>query len=222
MKENLTMNDEALDASLGATLIIEQFRLENYRFRRNILNGKVEFATLSNAEETESDLAFRPLTPEALNSIVIRAKREQILEKGNPKAEITEYVQSEEVPLFNPVLDFLNHLPQWDGKNHVAELFSRIPGLSTEQHAFLAIWIRSAVAHWLQKDTLHGNECVPTLIGAQGCGKTTFVRRLLPPQLREYYLDHFNLSNKFDKELGFEHKEHSHVAFYKVIPLKAA
>ena len=202
MKENLTMNDEALDASLGATLIIEQFLLENYRFRRNILNGKVEFATLSNAEETESNLAFRPLTPEALNSIVIRAKREQILEKGNPKAEITEYVQSEEVPLFNPVLDFLNHLPQWDGKNHVAELFSRIPGLSTEQHAFLAIWIRSAVAHWLQKDTLHGNECVPTLIGAQGCGKTTFVRRLLPPQLREYYLDHFNLSNKFDKEMA--------------------
>ena len=112
MKENLTMNDEALDASLGATLIIEQFLLENYRFRRNILNGKVEFATLPKAEETESNLAFRPLTPEALNSIVIRAKREQILEKGNPKAEITEYVQSEEVPLFNPVLDFLNHLPQ--------------------------------------------------------------------------------------------------------------
>ena len=202
MAENLKLNGEALEASLDATLIIEQFLLDNYRFRRNILNGKVEFASLPKTGKSNAELAYRPLTPEALNSIVIRAKREQILEKGNPKSEITEYVQSEEIPVFNPIQDFLDNLPKWDGQNHVAKLFSRIPGLSTEQHAFLAIWIRSTVAHWRQMDTLHGNECVPTLIGAQGCGKTTFVRRLLPPHLRQYYLDHLNLSNKFDKEMA--------------------
>lgn len=213
MTESMTINGEALDASLEATLIIEQFLLDNYRFRRNILNGKVEFLRLDGSKRAEperatltksddSELAFRPLTPEALNSIVIRAKKEQILEKGSPKTEISEYVQSEEVPLFNPAQYFLSNLPKWDGKNHVADLFSRIPGLSTEHHSFLATWIRAVVAHWLQMDTLHGNECVPTLIGPQGCGKTTFVRRLLPPQLREYYLDHFNLSNKFDKEMA--------------------
>lgn len=202
MRESLKVNGEAFDASLESTLIIEQFLLENYRFRRNILNGKVEFASIPNTGKPDAELAYRPLTPEALNSIVIRAKKEQILEKGNPKAEITEYVQSEEVPQYNPIQDFLDHLPKWDGKNHVAQLFNRIPGLSTEQHAYLATWIRSVVAHWKQMDMLHGNECVPTFIGGQGCGKTTFVRRLLPPHLRQYYLDHLNLSNKFDKEMA--------------------
>ena len=113
-----------------------------------------------------------------------------------------ELVQSDEVESFNPIGDYLEHLPQWDGQNHVARLFGCLPGVSTEQLDFLSVWLRSAVAHWLQMDTLHGNECVPTLIGAQGCGKTTFVARLLPPELREYFLDHLNLSNKFDKEMA--------------------
>ena len=205
------MNGEAIDASLEATLAIEQFLTDRYRFRRNVLNGKVEFATLLKAEppadslsqgSEEARLVFRSLTPEAFNSIVRRAKKEQVLEKGNPKTEISEYVYSEDVPVFNPIGEYLKNLPKWDGQNHIARLFSRLPGITTEQQGFLATWILSAVAHWLQMDSLHGNECVPTLIGAQGCGKTTFFHRLLPPELREYYLDHLNLSNKFDKEMA--------------------
>jgi hypothetical protein len=205
------MNGEAIDASLEATLAIEQFLTDHYRFRRNVLNGKVEFATLLKAEppadslsqgSEEARLVFRSLTPEAFNSIVRRAKKEQVLEKGNPKTEISEYVYSEDVPVFNPIGEYLRNLPKWDGQNHIARLFSRLPGITTEQQGFLATWILSAVAHWLQMDSLHGNECVPTLIGAQGCGKTTFFHRLLPPELREYYLDHLNLSNKFDKEMA--------------------
>ena len=198
MQKTLRINGEAVAASQEGTLVIELFLNDNYRFRRNILNGKVEFLTLPESEDTQ----WRPLTPEALNSIFLKAERENILEKGSPAAKIKMYVQSEEVPVFNPALDFINGLPKWDGKNHVAALFSRLPGISTEQTNFLAIWFRSMVAHWLQMDMLHGNECVPTLIGSQGCGKTTFVRRLLPPELREYYLDHLNLSNKFDKEMA--------------------
>jgi len=196
MSENCITTSEANNASQEATLAIELFLNENYVFRRNTLNGKVEYAVLPKAD------VFRPLTKEALNSIVIRAKREQILEKGSPKTEITEYVESEEVSEYNPAQAFLTTLPKWDGQNHIARIFGRILGISSEQLNYLTIWLRSAVAHWLQMDMLHGNECVPTFIGAQGCGKTTFVRRLLPPELREYYLDHLNLSNKFDKEMA--------------------
>ena len=198
MSKSLTINGEAVAASQEGVLAIELFLNENYRFRRNVLNGKVECLTLPEAE----DSIWRPLTQEALNSIILKAEREHIMEKGSPSGQIKMYVQSEEVPEFNPVAEFLENLPQWDGRNHVDSVFNRLPGISTEQHSFLAIWIRAVVAHWLQMDTLHGNECVPTLIGSQGCGKTTFVRRLLPPQLRQYYLDHLNLSNKFDKEMA--------------------
>ncbi len=198
MKQNLHINGETVAVSQEMVLVTELFLNEHYRFRRNVLNGKVEFMTLPESE----DAHWRPLTQEALNSIFLKAEREQIMEEGSPKSQIKMYVQSEEVPLYNPVKEFLDSLPQWDGKNHVAQVFSRLPGISTEQHSFLAIWLRAVVAHWLQWDTLHGNECVPTLIGSQGCGKTTYMRRLLPPHLRQYFLDHLNLSNKFDKEMA--------------------
>ena len=205
MNENLLTKGETAQVSQVEILVVKEFLTGNYLFRRNILNGKVEFADRPKGDAAElsddNQPVYRALTPEALNSIIIRAKIEQIIE-GNPKSDIIEYVQSEEIPYFNPIKDFLDSLPEWDGHNHVARLFGRLPGISTEQMNFLTIWLRSAVAHWLQMDTLHGNECVPTLIGAQGCGKTTFFKRLLPVPLREYFLDHLNLSNKFDKEMA--------------------
>ena len=198
MSKSLLLSGEAMNASLEGTLAVGQFLKDNYRFRFNELSGKVEFVTLPSGDNP----VWRVLTQKALNSIIIRAKCENVCEKGSPKTDIVEYVQSDEVESFNPIRDYLLHLPQWDGQNYVARLFSRLPGVSSEQLDFLSVWIRSAVAHWLQMDTLHGNECVPTLIGAQGCGKTTFMARLLPPELRVYFLDHLNLSNKFDKEMA--------------------
>ena len=199
MSKNLLIQGKTMSAPVKGMLAAEQFLNDNYLLRRNVLNGKVEYA-VKPADGGEP--SFQPLTQLVLNSIILQAKRENICDGASPKADIMEYVNSAEVVSFDPIRDYLDHLPAWDGQNHVAQLFNRLPGVTSEQLSFLSIWLRSAVAHWLQMDTLHGNECVPTLIGAQGCGKTTFLRRLLPQHLRQYYLDHLNLSNKFDKEMA--------------------
>ena len=199
MSKDLLVNGKAVPASTKSTLVIEEFLMEYYRFRQNILNGKVEFSTKMNNGEFGP---FETLTQKSLNTIILRAKEDAGDEMKNPQADIKLYVTSDLVPKFDPIADYLNSLPKWDGHNYVADIFGRIPGITSEQAAFLAKWLRSAVAHWLQMDTLHANEVVPTFIGAQGCGKTTFLRRLLPEHLRQYYLDHLNLSNKFDKEMA--------------------
>ncbi|MBQ9236726.1 MAG: helicase [Prevotella sp.] len=199
MKTNSQKETDAKNVSQAEQLAVELFLHENYLFRRNILSGKVEYS-IKNAEEDCPK--WLTLTQEDLNSIIIHAKRMQVCETSSPKTDIMEFINSREVERFNPIESFLSGLPKWDGQNHVGRLFSRVPGVDSERLSYLSTWMRSMVAHWLQMDTIHGNECVPTLIGAQGCGKTTFIVRMLPPELRVYYLDHLNLSNKFDKEMA--------------------
>jgi len=177
----------------------ESFLQENYEFRRNILSGKTE------VRPTESsDDKWIILTTEVLNSIILRAKKEEI---GDTLVQgiIHQIVNSDTIPEWNPVTHFLENLSAWDQQDHVASLFNRIPGLTSEQLSWCRTWLRSAVAHWMSIDVLHGNESVPVLIGKQGCGKSTFALRLLPPELREYFLDHINFANKFDSDMALTH-----------------
>ena len=141
MSKDLLVNGKAVPASTKSTLVIEEFLMEYYRFRQNILNGKVEFSTKMNNGEFGP---FETLTQKSLNTIILRAKEDAGDEMKNPQADIKLYVTSDLVPKFDPIADYLNSLPKWDGHNYVADLFGRIPGITSEQAAFLAKWLRSA------------------------------------------------------------------------------
>ena len=197
MNETTMMGGNTMSNTQENTLATELFLQDNYLFRRNVLSGKVEFAALP-AEEP----VYRTLTQAALNSIVIRAKREAVMEKGSPKAEIMELINSEEVPAFDPVKDFLGHLPRWDGKDRVTPLAERVPTEWGEWTYLFHIWMRSMVAMWLGKGQLTGNALVPLLIGRQGCGKSSFCRILMPRDLMDYYNDRINFKNEQDLNLG--------------------
>ena len=181
----------------GMIYEVESFLEERYQFRRNVMSGKCEMRVIG----TESG-DWMDVTEIVVNTIVREAKKEGIGDNKSPRQDIVEYINSMAVETYDPVKSYLDSLPEWDGNDHVGALFRRLPGVTDEMVGFLSIWFRSSVAHWLHLDMLHGNECVPVLIGGQGVGKSTFAARLLPQHLRSYYLDHINFSNKFDMEIA--------------------
>lgn len=198
------MQEELKNANSGepqlaagpAGLDADEYLSQHYRLRRNVLSGKVEFRLID-----EDDSLYRPLATEELNSIILRSRRDGYTDKTDISGDLKLLVASADIPKFDPVRDWLKGLV-WDGKERLVDFWQRIPGVTSEQIYLFTIWHRSMVAHWLGKDDEHGNECVPTLIGFQGCGKSTFCRKMLPPHLRQYYMDNFYLGNKFDKDMA--------------------
>lgn len=177
--------------------MIKRFLQENYAFRRNLLSGKIEFA-----ERTANEVQpFRVFTKEEENSLA-GVVCEALPDVTEVKTTIKTVVESRLTPDYDPIREYILALPEWDGKNHVDALLNRLPGLDSERRYWMTIWLRSMVAHWMQMDSMHGNEVVPTLIGDQGCGKSTFCRRLLPQRFHEYFLDNVNLGNRHDKEMA--------------------
>ena len=192
--------EETREEDDGEDLLPVEFFLDGrYELRTNVLSGKTEVRT--RGREGREPGEWHHLDQKMLNTITLAARK--VLPKERAlKTQLADAIFSERTPVWDPIKDYLEHLPEWDGKDRVSHLFGRLPGVGAEELAMLAVWLRSAVAHWLQLDQMHANESVLTLIGDQGCGKSTFLRRLLPEELREYYLDHVNLSNKFDKEMA--------------------
>ena len=176
------------------TMKIEMFLNANYELRKNVMRGVAEYRM-----RTGLGFSFQDLTEEARNSITMQAMSQGI--KCWDK-DIRRYVNSNDIPLYDPMDDYLEHLSRWDGKDRVTPLAQRIrTDYEAWPHLF-HIWMRSMVAMWKGKGQLTGNALVPLLIGCQGCGKSSFCRILLPRDLREYYNDRINFKNESDLNLG--------------------
>ena len=186
--------EKNIPAETLLTMKIDMFLNENYEIRRNVMRGVAEFR-----ERTGIGFAFRDLTEEARNSITMRALRQGV--KCWDK-DIRRYVNSDDIERYDPLNEYLESLPKWDGKDRVETLAHRVPTTYEAWPKLFHLWMRSMVAMWMGKGQLTGNSLVPLLIGRQGCGKSSFCRILLPRQLRDYYNDRINFKNETDLNLG--------------------
>ena len=168
--------------------LLKQFMKERYLLRRNLISDGVEYM-----QRGEIVADWQPLDRHALATITMEALSEGIEAWDK---DIKRYVDSTWVQDYDPIVEFLSQLPRWDGQDHIAAMAQRVPTNNEHWAHDFAVWLRAMVAQWLGRNGQYGNAMVPLLIGAQGDGKSTFCRRLLPDELADYYTDRIDFANR--------------------------
>ena len=172
----------------------ERFLLEHYQLRVNVMTGVTQYR-----RRNLHQVQFKDVTPRALNTMCHRAVDAGL---GIWDKDIRRFLDSDRIPEYDPLNDYLDHLPRWDGKDRLTPFLQRV---KTDNPCWVndgKVWLRSMVAHWMGKDSVHGNAIVPVLIGRQGGGKTSFCSMILPPELHDYYNDNISFKNDTDLNLG--------------------
>lgn len=175
------------------TFQTDEFMKRRYDFRYNTQIGEVEYR-----ERATYLFRFHPIDKRVLNSIALDAQSE-----GIPlwDRDISRYIYSNRVPIFNPLDDYLSNLPRWDGKDRICELAKDVPCSNPYWPNLFHRWFLNMVAHWRSTDEKYANSVSPLLVGAQGTHKSTFCRNIMPPSERAYYTDSIDFSRKKDAEL---------------------
>lgn len=171
----------------------DEFMKRRYEFRFNVLTSSVEYR-----ERNSFNFYFRSVDKRVLASITMNAMYEGI--KLWDK-DVVRYLNSDRVPIYQPVEEFLYDLPRWDGKDHILDLAQRVPCDNPHWAKLFRRWFLSMVAHWRGLDKKYANSTSPILIGPQAYRKSTFCRLILPPCLQAYYTDSIDFSRKRDAEL---------------------
>ena len=126
------------------------------------------------------------MTDQHVNSLYCRF----CLDTGR-QAKISDFyiiIESDFYPEYHPLREYLEGLPAWNGIDYIDQVASmvRVTGCTQDMHnRFFKKWIVAMVAAWMDESVT--NHEILTYIGPQGRYKTTFMTRLLPPVLGEYF-----------------------------------
>ena len=168
---------------------IEKIVKAHWDLRFNEMDNNIE---LRPAGQPAAD--FVPMNERSHNSLVMQVQNEL---PQCYRSWVDCYLFSEGVGSYHPLQHYLKNLPPWDGNDRVAEVCDMV---SHDQlwHRVFHRWMRAMVAGWLHVGEGSGtfqNHLAPLLVSQkQGMGKSTFCRSLLPPSLRQYYTDKFDLT----------------------------
>lgn len=172
--------------------LMERFLTKRYRFRMNELTGSVEYTELN-----RYIAKWLPFTERSQNTIIT-----ELLKAGIEiwDRDLKRYVNSTLIRSYDPIEEWISALPAWDGHDRITELTNTIKSDWDKWPQMFRTWLRSMVSQWSGINRKYGATMVLMLTGRQGTGKSTFMKRLLPPELSSYYVDRLDFTNKKDAE----------------------
>jgi hypothetical protein len=155
---------------------LELFLSTRYVFRHNMVSGKLEFQYFGKKKWN------------VMNDFIENSMLRECL-KGRIKTNLSSLrnlLYSDFCVLFNPFEDYFFNLPTYDeNTDYISELANTITTTKQElwQQCFKK-WLVAMVGCVLDDKVI--NHTVIVFSGKQGLGKTTWVEKLVPKQLKEY------------------------------------
>lgn len=175
---------------------VMSFLEEHYGIRRNLILDRLEFMPYT--PSADAGKGYRPMRGKDYNTLFVDL---QIAGISCYQNFLRAVIDSNYAKEFNPYTDYLYALPPWDGTDYIAQLADTLTTENRElwQKGFKR-WIVGLVACALSDEDM--NQLVIILYSEQGKGKSSWIRRLLPPEWKEYFYNGIiDPSNKDDARL---------------------
>lgn len=116
-----------------------------------------------------------------------------------PLDKLKSLLRSDFVPIYNPFKKYFHSLPEWDGQDHIDDLANHVQ--TTNQEFWRTQFKKALVRNIACSVDLRVNRIIMTLVcSEEENGKSSFIRFLCPPALKDYYSES-NLDNSKDSEI---------------------
>ena len=160
---------------------IKEYLNQKALFRKNTITSLTELST--DLEHPQ----WKEMTDREINSLWTSAN----LELGHCRInDLRLLLESNFVPLYHPFRDYIARCGEWDGQtDYIDQLASMVHTQTPHEEEFFhhqfKKWFVGMVASLLYDDVV--NNQILLLIGPQGIYKTSWLNKLLPPELSRYF-----------------------------------
>ncbi len=185
-------NNKKEDKNSVRSNIVSMMQLleSRYDFRYNTVMKYVEYLP-----KDKGWYGYRPVEPRVQKRMTLEV---QLADIRVSIKDVRNFLESDYIKNYNPIDEYLFQCyDKWDGKDHIRALARTVPTANPHWADWFYTWFLGMVDQWRGfTHRQYGNSVAPLLISKQGYNKSTFCRRLLPPELQWGYNDNLILSEK--------------------------
>ena len=167
---------------------VQKNYLQFGHIRHDVVTDRLQIRIVGENAKGERLENWRNLTDKDINSMVCQCVQETAANVSI--GEIITALRSDMVPVVHPPRAWLESLPTYAGQkdwiDFMAEQVVVVGGEAANRYwrQCFKKWFVAMVASWIHNEVV--NHTVLVLIGRQGIYKTTWLDRLIPPELRDY------------------------------------